>query len=599
MTQQQDNAVTIDRAVMAAIGGAAGLALWLHVDLLPDHLENLRFVLLSAALMLGGFAIVMALVGPVRLGRVVPGALVLAIPAALLAFWASWRFAEVEGFWQAGHGAVAYGLILFVGTPFVAAALHAPGGWRDYARLFDISWTIVVRYVAGGLFVGLFWAVLMLSDGLLQLVGVDVIERLIEQDAVPYVLSGVVLGLALAVVHELRDYVSPFLIHRLMRLLLPVLLLVELIFLLALPLRGLSGLFGQFSAAATLMGVSFAGITLVSTALDRSDAEAADSKVMVWSARGVSLVLPVLSGLALYAVWLRVGQYGWTPQRLMAAMAGGYLLAYGLAYAGAVLGAGAWMARVRRANLWMAIALVAGAALWLTPVINAERISAQSQLGRAVADLQGPEAPSPGDMALWQLAHEWGIAGAAALVRLEQAAQGQDEIVNAIAWARAANSRYAYSRQLVDGDPSHELAELVVLLAVRPETQEIPQGALAGLSGRYLDQWLMACRNRLDDGRPGCVAVFGEFRPGLEVPHGFVLLNHPGGHVRATGIVLRGGQIERFGGARSLADPARQRQVSPVLKPDDIAAALDGAFEIVPSGINALKIGDMELIPEN
>ena len=69
------------------------------------------------------------------------------------------------------------------------------------------------------------------------------------------------LVLALAVVTELSDYVSPFLILRLLRLMLPPVLLVLAVFLLALPLRGLSGLFGGLSAAATLLAMVAAGAT--------------------------------------------------------------------------------------------------------------------------------------------------------------------------------------------------------------------------------------------------------------------------------------------------------------------------------------------------
>ena len=82
----------------------------------------------------------------------------------------------------------------------------------------------------------------------------EIISDLLDIDGVPFVLTGLVLGLAIAVVNELSDYVSPYLILQLLRLLLPVLVVVMAVFIVALPFRGLSGLFGGLSAAATLMG---------------------------------------------------------------------------------------------------------------------------------------------------------------------------------------------------------------------------------------------------------------------------------------------------------------------------------------------------------
>ena len=585
------------RAIAALIGGAAGLALWLFAEVLPEAIDNMRLLLLLAALVMGTFAILMVLTGPVRAGRALIGALTVSVPAALLLVWASLRFDEVKDFFEAAHGFLAYGIILFVGTPFAVAALQMAGGWRDYPRLFDTAWTIVVRYAAGWLFVGLFWVMLMLSDQLLRLVGIGLIHRMIEIEPVPYVLSGLVLGLALGVVHELRDYVSPYLIHRLLRLLLPMLLPVVALFVLALPLRGLGGLFGQLSAASVLMGVAAAGITLISTALDRGDDEAAESPVMVWSVRVFALTLPVLAALAVFAIGQRVGQYGWTPGRMLAGVAGMFVLAYWLAYAVAVLRGGAqWMGRIRAANLWLAVAAVAVAVLWLTPVLNAERIAAQSQLSRAMAAMD-----KPGDMALWEMAHRWGRPGAEALTALEEAARSQaaDDVVTAIGRARASATRYAYQRQEGEEDATALRAALAALLPVRPGGTALPEGAFEGLNAQTVRRWHKACEERLPDGRPGCVAVFGDFRPGMAATNGYVLLNRPGRTVQVTGIVLRDGRLTVFGNARAADNLTSAVPLQPQLREADIASVLDGDFAIEPVEIRALRIGEVGIIPDN
>ncbi|WP_306006738.1 DUF4153 domain-containing protein [Aquicoccus porphyridii] len=596
MAQAGDGAITRNRAEMAAIGAVAGLALWLFVDVLPDALDDRRLLLVLATLILGGFGVVLALGGPERIGRAALGALSVAVPAAGLIWLASLRYPVAPDLMQYGHGAVALGAILFLATPFAAAGCTEPGGWRRYPLLFDAAWMIVVRFIAAIFFTGVFWAVLMLSDQLLQLVGITIIDDFIDLDPVPYVLSGLLLGLAIQVVHEMRAYVSPFVIHRLLRLLLPALLPVVALFLAAIPFRGLGGLFGGLSPAATLMGVALAAVTLISTATDRDDASAAQSGVVRDAGRLMALMLPVLAGLAVYAVWRRVDQYGWTPDRLLAGLAAVFLLAYGLAYAGAVLRGAGWMVRIRTANRWMAMAVVAVAGLWLTPVIDATRISAQSQLARIESGAHEPQ-----EMALWELAQRWGHAGQAALERVEARAEtaGDATLARAVERARTTRSRYGFE-QATGETGTDAMAEAVSAVLVRmPGARSVPVEALDRVPGFLLSEWERACAMVLGDGRPGCVAVTGPFRPGVEEEHGFILLHMGGDRLQVQGIVLRDGALSRMGGAHDMSgrvDPGTPLTGSAEAL---IGAALDGRFEVVPAGVNALRIGDVELIPDN
>ncbi|WP_137701578.1 DUF4153 domain-containing protein [Marimonas lutisalis] len=596
MAEIQPENVTLNRTEMALVGGFAGLALWLFVDVLPDVIDNDRLLLFLATLCLSAFAVLLALGGPERIWRAAIGALVLAVPVAGLMLWASYRFDAVEPLLTGGHGLVSLGAIVFVATPFVAARLSEAGGWARYALLFDASWMIVVRFVAAWLFAGLFWAVLMLSNELLSLVGVTLIEDILDFEPVPYVLTGLLLGLAIQVVHELRDYVSPFLIHRLLRLLLPMLLPVVVLFIAALPFRGLSGLFGSLSPAATLMAVAFAGVTLISTAIDRDDENATASVVIRDSARLMALTLPVLGGLALYAVWLRVGQYGWTPDRLLAWFAAGFIAFYGAAYALAVLSGARWMGRIREVNRWVAVGIVAAAALWLTPVVDAQKISANSQLARI--EENGLE---PGQMALWEMAHEWGHAGQAALDRMvAQAEESSDDgMIDAVARAREARTLFLYRQDMEQQGKGSTAERLHAVLAVRPEGRILPLEAFESMSEFIQRDWEKACSYKLSDGRPGCVAVLGQFRPGVEVPHGFVLLNTVSGRVRVNGFVLRDGMLRPWGGAWDATGSTPPGRALEARADAVIGAALDGAYDIVPAGVKALKIEGLELIPDN
>jgi hypothetical protein len=391
-----DRAIAGNRLTMALIGIVAGLSLWFLFDRLPEYVTDARLTLFLTSAVAGGFAVMLALAGPVRPLHAGVAAVMLAAPAAALLVWASLRHDTVAAALRSGHLLAAFTGLLFIATPFAAASLSAPRLWRDYATLFDAAWTMVMRYAAAWLFVAIFWGVALLSDAVLGLVGITLISRLIEVDWFVAAMSGLVLGLALAVVYELREYLSPHLLLRLLRLLLPVVLTVMVVFLAAVAVRGVSGLLGDLSVAGTLLAMALAAVALISVALDCDNGRSVHGRPMRATVEATALLLPLLVAVAVWALWLRVAQYGWTPNRVVAALSAVVIMAYALLYALAVLRRHHWMDRVRRANVAMALVVAGLCGLWMTPLLNAERIATASQVARFEAGRVALD-----DLALW------------------------------------------------------------------------------------------------------------------------------------------------------------------------------------------------------
>ncbi|UXX82821.1 DUF4153 domain-containing protein [Roseovarius pelagicus] len=583
MAEQTNSAVA--RGSLALIGAMAGLSLWALYDLVPDMVTNARLVLFLVAGGSAFFGVLLALLGPVRLPRAVLAAGVLSLLAVLLLIWASFRYDLTESFLDTEHHVLAFIYMLVIAVPFVAAGLQEQDGWRDYRLLFDAAWTIVVRYAAALLFVAVVWGVVMLSDSLLGLVGINIIDRLLDIDPVPFLLSGLALGLGLAIVHELSEFVSPFLIIQLLRVLLPVLLVVLSIFILALPMRGLSGLFGGFSAAATLIAVSCAAITLITTAVHRDDDQAVVGH-MVTATKLLAILTPVPAMLAVVAVWMRVAQYGLTPDRVAALVAAVVVLVYALAYAVAVFRRAGWAARLRQANRWMALGTILIAALWLSPVLNAERLSVSSQVARAESGV------APDQLALWEMSHEWGRAGSAGLVRILELTQREDHeiLVKAVADAQNAKTRWAFER----GMNNPQIETLNGIVPLRPEGASLPPGAFDQLSERDRRQLHQACARTLPGGHPACVMVVTEFDPLRAHPQAIALFSASEDRVRMLSLDLRGDILVARGGP---VQPGGSGM--PLLEPSAIIDVLEGRFEITPVPRNVLDIGGIRLVPQN
>ncbi|MCR9125150.1 MAG: DUF4153 domain-containing protein [Rhodobacteraceae bacterium] len=563
------------RVLMAALGAVAGWALWWldAADLAPRlHLGGFFGVAALAGTLL-------ALIGPLRIAVALPAAAGIAGVATALLIWASFRF-DGPGLGDAA-GALAgiAGIGTALATPLAAGRLRGQPG---YATAFDITWDILVRGAAGGVFIGAFWATLAASDALLGLVGIDLIDRILALDGLAMTLSGAVGGLGLAVAHEMQAQIAPHLILRLLRLLVPPVLLVVVVFLIALAVRGLGAVFGDLSAAVTLMAMAGLCLFLIACALDRDDAAAVQVPAMRLAVRGLVLMLPVMTGLAAWAVALRVAQYGWSPARVIAAVLAALMLGYGLAYGIAALRRGGWMARIRRANPRLALAAVAAAVLLLTPVVNPQAIAARDQLAR--------HADSPGRLPLWELQHEWGRAGQAVMGRLR--ARGDDPVLLArLAALDAAQTRFGFENAEERAVATGLIPRLRATVPVRPEGAVLPLRAFEGLAPYQLTELAEGCEAGRADA-PGCVILLARFLPGVADDAQGVLAYRQGGGAVLRHFVLRDGQMAALGGWTDTASGSWAE--IPASAVDDI---LNGRHRIAASGVNALVLGERRFVP--
>lgn len=509
------------RAGMAALGALAGISLYLLAKIVDENWLGDRLALALVSFAVVFFAGGLSMAGPVRMARALGMAAGLGLGVALLLSWAGLRYDSLNDFQPFPLFAAA--VLAVLPLPFLMA--QAGPGWRDYPSLFTHSWGLFVRLSLAVIFVGVVWGVILLSDALFGLIGLRWIEQVLEMPVAPWLITGLVFGLALAVVNELSDYVSPFLILRLLRLLVVPVLVVLVVFGLALPLRGLDGLFGGLSSAATLLAMVAAAVTLVSAAVDQADADAVGPGLRARAVQALALLVPVPAGLAAVSLWLRVGQYGWTPGRLFAAWMVVLALGYGVFYALAVLRPG-WRVGVRRANIGLALAMIGSAALWLTPLLHPEAIAARSQLARFEAGGRNPQ-----DVDLYALS-QWGRAGARALDALTEIAAepGQEALAARLKGEQQANAPM---------DPVALRAALLPILPLQPGDATATRDAiLAAADPSLLNYWRSSCERVMPEGHRGCVMVVADLWTDAPGPEALMVTTDEGGFLNYNGLVL-------------------------------------------------------------
>ncbi|WP_425091908.1 hypothetical protein [Tropicimonas sp. S265A] len=558
------------RAAMGLFGLAAGLALWALSEFVLDVLGQPRLELALVSVCLAYFVPALLLSGPMTMPRALLWALVPGVCAPLLLLWASLRFEDLTGMSSTPQPFLAFFALVVVSLPYLVALQR--GEALNYIILFNEAWRIVIRAVASALFVGVFWGVYMMSNLLLSLVGLETLDLLLDRPSFGFGATGLVVGLALSVLYEQRAYLSPVLLMRLFQLLLIPVTLVVVVFVARVPFQGLDQAFSGLSAAATLMTMTLGLATLISAALDCDFGDSVPSRLVLVSVQVAALLMPVLAVLAGYAIWARVSEYGWTPERVAASLICVLCLAYAMGYAASVLLRGDWHRRIRRTNIWIGLGVLGMSALSLTPGLNPERISAQNQVARYEAGRSSAE-----NLPLFEMANLWGVAGRAALVRLE------------------ANADAEMSRMLADlrsvpgpGDARSEPIEdqravLARLMPLRPEGAQWPSRFFEDLPDQYVSDWLLACRRGV--GR--CAGVVSDSLPefpGAEVHvmiwtefddiEGYLVLREPRGDLALRPLV-----------SRETGDPER------VLR-----AILDGEFAVVPPRIPALRVGEQEFL---
>ncbi len=569
------------RLLLALTGALAGGSLYLLFRFGLEGILGGRVVL--AAMVFCGvfFSGLLALAGPIAYPRAAGRAAVLALVVALLALWASFRFDEVQGILTSPGAVVSVLILSLVPLPFILA--EDSTSWRDYPALFAAAWGVVMRSTVAWVFVAILWAVIYLCHALLSLVGIDVIARVLEVPPTAWLITGTGLGLAMAVALELAEFVSAYLVLRLLRLLLPVVLPVVVIFLIAVGVKGPGTVLAGFSIGAILLLISGVSATLVTAAVDQSDAEATHNRWMIRATQGLAVLLILPAGMAAWSVGTRVAAHGWTPDRLFAATVAALGLGYGATYLVAVLRGAGWMERVRQANIWMALALMGAAVLWLTPVLDPERISTASQLARLNA---GAVTPAEFD---WAALDSWGRAGAAARARLQEQAKSDPELAGALP-----SPGQGAGETPVDA-AALRLA-LIRDLTVQPASAGPFRDQVIGLAADAdLQAWRQSCAIELPQGVPGCVMVAGDFLPELPGPEGLLIMAEPGGYLTYMGVAIQdgalrllqvdsaSGELANFGEGERLI--ATLRAGLPTFRPvprNELVAPIGGALGLKP-----------------
>lgn len=328
---------------------------------------------------------------------------------------------------------------------FIAHALTLAGYAEDrriasYHGYFETAWKLGVQLGFSALFVGATWLVLMLGSELFQLVKISLFKDIVGKAwfVIPVTVFAFTAAMHLTdvrpgIVRGIRS-----LLLMLMGWILPVATLIVAGFLLSLPFTGLAPLWATRFASGLLLTTAAVLVVLINAAWqDGAALPDAAAPIRVCARLACLLLLPLVV-LAAYALSLRVGDHGWTHDRIVAAACIVVASSYAAGYLAAAL-RGADLARIAPVNIGTAFVVVAVLLSLFSPLANPQRLAVASQLARLDA---GKVSAEKFDYAY--LRFDGGRHGHDALAALD-ARTGPDApaIRKGVAAARAREGRYA------------------------------------------------------------------------------------------------------------------------------------------------------------
>jgi hypothetical protein len=277
---------------------------------------------------------------------------------------------------------LAIAALVFIGHHLVQPADMERRRIARYPTYFDVTWKHGVQAVLSLGFTGAFWLLLFLASALFKLIGVDAIEKLIHHEWFAFPATAVVFAAAVQLTDVRANLVRGVrtVALTLLAWLLPLMALIAAAFLLTLPFTGLEPLWKTKSATVILL-VADAFLILLTNAAYQDGTEKT-SVVLKWAARLAGVLLVPITVLAAYGLSLRIGQYGLSPDRIIAVACVVVAAGYAIGYAVAAVRPGAWMKTLEATNIAMAFVVIAVLLALCTPLADPRRLSVGDQVAR-------------------------------------------------------------------------------------------------------------------------------------------------------------------------------------------------------------------------
>jgi hypothetical protein len=379
-------------------------------------------------------------------------------------------------------------VFFFIAHSLVMAGAQEGRRIASYNAYFETAWKLAIQLLFSAFFVGALFFVLYMGAELFMLVKLRFLRELLQKSwfNVPVICTAFscamhVTDVRPAIVRGIRT-----LLLVLMSWILPVAVVLVTGFLCTLPFTGLATLWETRHATAVLLGTATLLLVLVNAAFQNGEAIVA-LPLRVGARTAAILILPVIM-VGIYALGLRVAQYGWSSDRVIAAACLLVAACYAIGYLWAAYQYDTWLQPLTMVNVYVSFLILAVLLALFTPIADPARIGVQSQMARLA---KGKTAADKFDF--HYLRFEGGRYGRAALEELTRATGPDATLLKAQATAALALEDKDRWRPAARSTAPASLADN---LTVWPEGTKLPASFLAQKWGEIEDSKKPSCLSR-------------------------------------------------------------------------------------------------------
>ncbi|HID3752455.1 TPA: DUF4153 domain-containing protein [Citrobacter freundii] len=347
-------------------------------------------------------------------------ALIFVVVLAMSA-WLKWQVEDSDK-WRQHEVFMFYGwrllLMAMLALPWIQYSLHVSREQARYPHFYRQLWlnalTLLIVFVANGLF----WLVLLLWSEMFKLVGIPFFSTLFfDTDWFGYVAFGLITALAVVLARTQSRLVTA--VQKLLTFiatgLLPLVALLALMFILTLPFTGLEVISQRVSAAGLMSTLTLLLLLLMAIVREPQKEALPYPGALRYLIKCALAITPIYTLIAGWALWVRIQQYGWTPERLYGVLVVVVLLVWSFGYLASILRRGRNPLELQGPVILGVSLLALGLLVLLSsPVIDAWRISVNSHMG-----LYHSGKIKPDQVSLYMLDHS-GKPGRAALEALQK-----------------------------------------------------------------------------------------------------------------------------------------------------------------------------------
>lgn len=376
-----------ERLLLATAGLLQGLATWIVIRVDPhEPLEKALYFGILAWILSSGLLFQFASSGTEhhRLSGIVLG---LGIPFALFTYHVVAQLSSNEFFYQ-GDGTrlttwcAAATLALYILLPYLQIYQRSGEVAFPYKELYHHSWNNFFLAGLGWLYAGVYWALVWMCAGLVKALGINAIQELISKPSFIAITTGIMGGVGIALAKEHAQIITTLrsIAATLFRSLTPLLVVIVLSFLAILPFTGLTPLWATKWASSILLALLLLILLFVNAVFQDGEGTSPYGTLVRRGVEAMLVAMPILVGLTIYSMNLRIEQYGFTPERYYAIVFAIVLGGYGVGYAWSAAKTNSiWLGGIRRFNMALSFVVLGLAFATHSPLMDPLKRSAEDQ----------------------------------------------------------------------------------------------------------------------------------------------------------------------------------------------------------------------------